>query len=133
MTVRAHAAAVVGLLEAAGLTVYDADVPSAPSLPFVAVYAGSGLLVPQSLTFRSVRRDFGFQTTCVGASAKSAQWVVEHVEAALVNVTPTVEGRTCWPIRQEASQPVRRDGDLPGTTEARFYATVQWSFSSAPA
>lgn len=131
--IRDHVAAVIGLLQASGLAVFDGGAPDGAAPPYAVVYADQGATSPQSLSFRSVQRSVTAQTTCVGVNPEQARWAAEKVEGALLDVTPTVAGRVCWPIRREASQPVRRDDDLPGTTEARFYAIDVWRFQSAPA
>ena len=46
---------------------------------------------------------------CAGGNQIAARAVAQRVRAALLDVTPTVTGRKCWPIRREAGQLVDRD------------------------
>ena len=54
--------------------------------------------------------------------------------AALVDVTPTVSGRSCWPLRVEASQTIREDRDvtIPGTATHPLYAVDVYRLMSVP-
>lgn len=45
----------------------------------------------------------------IGANDVAARAVADRCADAVLDVTPVVPGRTCWPIRHEAQQPPTRD------------------------
>ena len=114
-----HANAVLALLRAApgspALTVYDGVVPKSPDTQYVVVYAyvgtPDGETAPDKvpLTFNSDVIDLRIYCHCVGGDASAARAVSGRVRAALLNVTPTIVGRTCWPIRWREGQPPQRN------------------------
>lgn len=110
----AHASAVLALLDADNavppLLVFDGFVPTGTepaTTPYVVVYFDSGR---PDLTFTGITHRFQLRITChsVAGGAKSARLVAERVAAALLNVTPQVLGRKCWPIRWEQGAPPER-------------------------
>jgi hypothetical protein len=113
--IKEHAAAVLALLDADNavppLVVYDGVVPSDtdPSLtPYVLVRFSE--LSPE-LNFRGVTHTFALRITChcVGGTDSAVRTVADRVRTALLDVTPTVSGRVCYPIRWEesAARPVQ--------------------------
>lgn len=114
--IEAHAAAVLALLDAdntpPALPVFDGFVPAGtdpPSTPYVVVYFDSGR---PDLTFTGVSHRFQLHVTChsVAGGAQSCRIVAERVAAALLDVTPFVAGRKCWPIRwEQGSPPIRHE------------------------
>lgn len=128
--IRAHVTAVRALLTAAGLTVYDGKVPDGPAMPYVVVYADGGLAAPDNLASVSTWRMWGFQTTAVGTTADQARLVAEKAQGALLDVTPTVSGRTCGRIQHDTSRDVQRDDDVVPPV---MYAVDRWRFNSVPA
>lgn len=129
MTIQAHANAVLGLLVPPNVTatVLDGAVPKAippaqpQARPYLLVYmylmTPDGVQAPDkvSLNFDSDVVDFWIYCHCVGDDAAAARAVSAQARLALLNVTPTVAGRTCFPIRWREGQPPRRDeetGDL---------------------
>lgn len=124
-----HAGAVVALLQGAGLTVYDARVPDSPTLPYVVLYAEPGLLQRSALAATSGWLDWPFQVTAVGKERSQAAWAAQKARAALVDVAPTVTGRTCSPILQDSSQPITRDDDI---TPPVFYVAAGYRLLSVP-
>lgn len=120
----------------ADLTVYpdeDGNTPATPSPPYVRVYshverpfdAGPNNLGGASSTWTT-----RWWCHCIGANEYAAGAVAMRVRAALLDVRPTVTGRACGPIRQEASQPPRRDEDLGYPV---FDATDVYRLTSTPA
>jgi hypothetical protein len=110
-----HAAVVLALLDADNaappLNVHDGKVPDGtdPSVsPYVLVYFDSN--DPDS-DFNAVPYTFTLTATChcVGGSAKAARMVADRVRVALVGMTPTVAGRSCYPITREPGLPPQRD------------------------
>jgi hypothetical protein len=109
-TIDDHAAPVLVLLDA-GVTgaVYDGKVPSpAPPVPYVVAYFSASW---PDLSFQGVRNAFQLRMTlhCVAGTARAARMVADEVQSALLDVTPTVAGRACHPIRWEDSAPPQRD------------------------
>jgi hypothetical protein len=119
VTIQAHANAVLALLNAApgvpALTVLDGSVPQDTEPPYVLVYMSDrtpgAADAPDStpLQGNSDRLVTTVYCHCVGGDAIAARAVAQRVRGALLNVTPTVSGRTCWPIRADEDQPPRRD------------------------
>lgn len=116
-----HAQAVIDLLDADNtsppLNVHDGKVPSGvdPRLsPYVLVYFDSN--DPES---DKEAKPWLFEMTatchCVGGSAKASRMVADRVRAALYLVTPTVAGRSCYPITREPGVPPQRD-ETTGST-----------------
>lgn len=121
MTIQDHANAVLGLLTASfppEIAVYDGVVPKLPAVPakqYVLVYmylmTPDGQQAPDkvSLNFDSDVVDLWIYCHCVGEDSVAARAVSAQVRVALLNVTPTVASRTCFPIRWREGQPPRRD------------------------
>lgn len=116
-----HAAAVLALLNAVDdpppLNVHDGKVPAGvdPKVePYVLPYFAGG---SPDLTFRGTSHTFQLRITahCVGGNAQAARLVSQRVRAALLDVTPTVPGRKCFPIRWEDSPPPQRDESTGST------------------
>lgn len=114
--IQAHANAVLALLDAddapPALVVLDGAVPDNVSPPYVLVYFGDSS--PEgadghSLTGTSDRFVMRIVAHCVGGNQIAARAVAQRVRAALLDVTPTVAGRQCFPIRHEDGQPTQRD------------------------
>lgn len=126
--IRAHATGVKALVT--GVTVYTSRAPDGATTPYVVLHPDQGRGEPTSLQGDSDWRPWRYYTTCVGSTPEQAQWAAEKVEAGLLDVRPTVTGRSCTPIRKESSVPVTRDEDAPTPV---FMARDVWVFSSIPA
>ncbi|WBB73235.1 DUF3168 domain-containing protein [Micromonospora sp. WMMD1128] len=114
MTVRAHADAVIGLLAAApgSLRVLDGAVPKETAPPYVLLYFADSdpeLVDSRPLGGGSERFVLRVYAHCVGGNAAAARALGERVRAALLDVTPTIADRACWPIRREDGSPPQRD------------------------
>lgn len=116
MTVQAHADAVLALLRAApglpSLVVHDGKVPDGAGPPYVLVYLHAEtpeLSDSRSVQGRSERFVLNVYCHSVGGAASASRAVAQRVRGALLDVTPTIGGRRCWPIRHTESQPPRRD------------------------
>lgn len=119
MTVQDHATAFQVLLEhappeapAPALEVHMGAVPPRAQPPYVVVYLSDS--DPEDADSRPLNgrsERFVMRATChsVGGNETAALAVAQRVRAALLDVRPTVAGRTCQPIRREDGQPVRRD------------------------
>lgn len=119
LTIQDHANAFLALLQAVpGMTTYDGAVPRAPTVPperYALVYFSienpDGVAAPDktSLTFDAVAINARAYVHCVGGNAMSARAVSGLVRDAVLNVTPSVAGRSCFPIRWLEGQPPQRD------------------------
>lgn len=121
--IRAHVTAITTLLAGLPSTckVHLADVDGAldgvnaappPSTPYVVLRTDSAPLTSDRLTQWSNRLDMRLYVTCVGATMREAQWAQEKTRALLVDVVPTVTGRTCGPLTMADSSPVTTDHDV---------------------
>lgn len=125
MTVQAHAQAVLDLLDADNapppLVVFDGAVPKDPATgksrtpPYVLVYftvsTPSGEMPADSTSLDMDSDRVVLRAYChnVGGSAQAARIVAGRTRGALLNMTPAISGRTCWPIRHDEGQPAQRD------------------------
>lgn len=114
--IQEHADAVLQLLRAAPgspplqvLPLEDGTVPPGVVAPYVRAYIAVERTGGTDLSGSSdiaVCRAYLHQ---VGANDVAARAVADRCAAALLDVTPVVPGRACWPIRHEAQQPPARD------------------------
>lgn len=89
--------------------------PPTPTPPYVRVY--SSIERPPDAEENNLGGASGSWTVrwychCVGGNEYAAGAVAMRVRAALLDVRPTVTGRSCGLIRHDASQPARPDADL---------------------
>lgn len=114
-----HADAFLALLAAAAgspaLVVLDGEVPPGTLPPYVLVYfhieTPDGLVEPDKVPFdldSDVVKARAY-VHCVGGTAAAARAVAGRARGALLNVTPEIDGRECFPIRWLEGQPPRRD------------------------
>lgn len=120
-SIQAHADAVLGLLRADTLlTVYDGKVTGTAD-HYVLVYTyrqlPGGLLTPDKTALTGVTStvEMQFYCHCVGADAIAARAVQGRVENALSDVTPSVAGRACFPIRWAEGSQAQRDEETLAT------------------
>lgn len=119
MTVQQHAAAVLGLLQAdtgpPQLVVLDGFVPTGTNPPYVVVYfsviSPEAAVAPESsnLDYDSRQVDCWIYCHSIGANGVASRAVAGRVATALLDRTPTITGRFCWPIRHIENQPASRD------------------------
>lgn len=106
-----HADAILALLASAppaspALVVYDGEAPKDPANlapEYVLVYLYTGRANGTALTNVSDRALTRAICHCVGGDAKAARAVAGRVAAALLDVTPAIAGRKCWPIRDDGT------------------------------
>lgn len=144
MTINPHARAVLDLLDAdnapPALVVLDGYVPDGTVAPYVLVYfTVSSPTAEQSpgsvgLTFDQTRvvieafcHSVASGTTSAAAGARA---VATRVRNALLNVRPTVSGRTCTPLRHVDNQPPQRD---ESTGSLVFDQIDVYRYTSVPA
>jgi hypothetical protein len=110
-----HAQAVLDLLTAAIASprkVFDGQVDppvaDVKATPYVLAYFDAAR---PDLNFQGATYTFQLRITChsVGANAQAARRVAQDAAAALLDVSPTVSGRKCYPIRWEEGTPPQRD------------------------
>jgi len=131
MSARAHTTAVLSLMRATGVTVYDGRVPDAPSYPYAVLYPDLGMLTPPMLTNVSCELTMTLYVHAVGTTRDQAQWVAEKIRDALIDVRPAVTGRHLWPIRQDITRPPERDDTLPAVVV--FDQVATYRLRSVPA
>lgn len=114
-SIQDHATAVLNLLRADTLlTVYDGQVTGTAD-HYVLVYTfrqlPGGQIAPDKtpLTGDTTTVDMRFYCHCVGVDAIAARAVQGRVQAVLLDVTPAVSGRACFPIRWVEGQQQQRD------------------------
>lgn len=111
------------LLRARPITVYPAatggpsTVPPKATPPYVSVHFVTQHGDGGRLDTKSTRTLTRAYAHCVGADDIAARAMLDQVQAAWLDVVPTVVGRTCYPIRHEQT----RDAD---TTEPVAQTTV---------
>ena len=121
-TVQAHADAILALLRAdASLVVYPptggggTTVPAGTNPPYVVVQVIADRPDGGRLQHLSTRFRARAYCQCVGANDIAARVVSDRVAAALLDVRPTIAGRSVYPIRHD----IGRDPlstDTTGTT-----------------
>lgn len=127
MTINDDAAAMLALLEAdnvpPALVVLDGRVPTGVVAPYVLVYFSSHMpeqAESQGLDSRSTRRVTRAICHSVGGNAEAARAVAERVQQALLDVAPTITGRSAFPIRHELGEDPRRDESTGGQTHDKL-------------
>lgn len=119
MTFQLHAQTVLDLLDAdnasPALVVKDGFVEPGINPPYVLVYFGAvspeayDELSASDLDYTSRRVDCFAYCHSVGGNQAAARAVAARVRVALLDVAPTIAGRTAFPIRHVDNQPPVRD------------------------
>jgi hypothetical protein len=125
--VRAHTDAVIATLEAAGLTVGDAEAPDAVP-PYVVVYPISGAGYTGRLTAPQDDAALIYQVTCVGVSREQAEWLADTSMVLLGGFAVT--GRNIAYVSLDLSGGVQRDD---AQTPPVFYVTPRFRVMTTPA
>lgn len=112
MSADPHIAALLALLNGhVHLTarVHRETVPDGTAPPYVKVYFHVHYMDHDQLTNPSTRAVARVISHSIGSTAEAADVVAGNVREALLGITPTVSGRTCFPVRQEQSIPPDSD------------------------
>lgn len=107
-----HIAALLTLLDAAPMTVYREKIPAGVERPYFRVYFHLEYAESESMLHTSDRAVAWMYVHCVGDNDASASITAKAGRDALLDVIPTVTGRTCFPIRLDHSQPPQPDESL---------------------
>ena len=124
--IRAHLDAVLALLAPltvppASMLVRDGTVDdeshpvtatAPPATPYVVVSTDSMPMRGDRLADWSSILDGLLYVTCVGSDRREAQWAQEKTRALLLDVRPTVAGRSCWSLKLVDGDPMRPDRDV---------------------
>lgn len=129
MTAADEVAVVKARIEAGPLTVYDTD-PTAPTYPYVVLYADGGVRSSDREADVRVQRTLTWQTTTVGKSVDQCRKALARVNDQLEDWTPTLSGRVFTKVEHTGSQIVKDDKSL--ADRVLFYATDQWRVVSDP-
>lgn len=107
-----HVVALLALLNATTIpAVYDEEVPPPETAEEAYVRPYFHFLATETdvLTWDSGDAEVRMYAHCVAATAMGARIIASLVRDAVLDVVPTIAGRTCWPIRHEQSVPPTRD------------------------
>lgn len=127
-----HVRAVKALLDAGvagtAIAVHEGKAPNQAATPYLVLYGDPGFEDENDLTNASVLLSMTVLVRAVGSTAREALGAADVAKAALLDTTPTVDGRSCWPIRSGTSQPVRQESEDPDL----FAAVKTFSLQSIP-
>lgn len=134
---RLHGDAILAALTAAGLTVGDAEPPSAPFgwrpdgsfLPYIIAYPLPGLF-DGTLAEHADDADVVYQLTCVGETRAAAVLLEDRANAILLPGTLSVAGRSVTHVRLDAAGGTRRDDTVQPPV---FISTPRYRISTTPA
>lgn len=131
---RAHTDAVITTLTNAGLTVGDGEAPEGAGRQpdgtfdkYVVVYRIPGGARGGRLDGTFVDGELIYQVTCVGGSRKSAEWLADEVDEALL-AGVAVTGRSIRVIPHGNPGGAREDNETP----AIFNATPRYRLKTTP-
>lgn len=129
-----HANAILALLApGGGPVVYDGKVPQGAAGQYLLVYFDDGdpeLAESRPLTGASQRHVTRAIVHGVGSTQASARAMQQYARTRLLDVVPSIAGRTCSPIRREDGQPIVRDET---TSVSVFDAVSTYRVESVPA
>jgi hypothetical protein len=97
------------------VTVLVGGVPDGTPRPYVVLYPDIGAESSADRALdESVPMDVRWQATSVGDTAAQALLLAGKVDTLTRRNVPTVPGRRIRPVRQEGSQPIRKDEESTG-------------------
>lgn len=125
-SLREHTDAVIAALEAADLSVGDAEAPDAQP-PYVVVYAIPGGRAFGSLAEPHEDAELVYQITCVGKTREQAEWLADKAMVLLDGLT--VDGRSIAFVTLDSLPGVQRQTE---PTPAVFLSTPRFRVYSTP-
>jgi hypothetical protein len=124
-----HITAVQTLLVGSGKTVHVHRAPSSSPLPYIVLEPSQGLASTTSFEGSSDQRTVRFVTRYFGAGWEQVDNLRTHAKTVLLDVRPTVTGRSSERINHETEFPPGRDEDMP---DAVLYTGDSWVFATWP-
>lgn len=129
--IKVHADAILALLDTAEhITVYDAEVPNDPDLPYVVLWTTAPQRSTNRLSGGTTGAASNFQTTTVALDTAGLRIVQDHVHNALDGIRVEVPGYDTERVRHVNAEPIRPDYDVDPMV---LYGVDQWQFVSIPA
>lgn len=148
-----HVAAIVALLNAAGVSVYDAEAESPDynpanwagtwtaaqqrswqlAYPYTVIFAPA--FMREALTLSKAKKDIndGFSLLFVGEGAWQVRVLQDKAEAALDRKSPTVAGWKAWTRRVRSGDPMPVTSvSIPTTASHPITATDRYSYRATP-
>lgn len=125
-----HVSATKTLLDGSGKTVYVSRAPSGAALPYIVLEPSQGVASRTSMQPSSDQRFCRFVTRYFGTGWEQVDALRTHARSSLLDVKPTVTGRTAETIMHETEFPMDRDEDLPTTV---IFSGDSWTFATWPA
>ncbi len=104
-----HAGALLALLDPIPQPVYDGEVPSGATRPYVLVYMSLQTSDTSTFVATSDIATVTLYAHCVGETPAAARLVQSAVRSALLNIKPTISGRTCGQIGEDVAFPPDKD------------------------
>lgn len=133
----AHYEFVKGLLSTlpSEITLYEGQVPDEPAFPYVVLRMATGDESVTHLCGTTDDADVWFYFTCVGLTDAAARVVARETRARVLDVRPSITGRSCGPIRKGSSLTIQPDQDvtLPGSNLHPMFGVDGYHFISRAA
>jgi len=128
-----HIAGIVATVEAAGLTIYDTNVPTLPNFPYLLLSAPDFDRIALSLDDIPRDIDSYFQLTAVGSTVNECRRIQDSARVALDRKAPAVTGYVTHTKRTSPGK-VYPDTSitLPQTDSNPFLAPDQWRYTATP-
>lgn len=130
-----HAQAVRTLFTPSGLTPLDGAVTEGETPPYLLVAfrfsTPDAEAEPDKTDLSFNQTAVAVEITChsVATTTTGARAIADRVRSALLNATPTVAGRSCFPVRHIDGQEPRRDE----STQATIFDQIDvYRFTSVP-
>ena len=123
---RIHTNAVIAKLQAASLTVGDAQGLTPP--PYVVVYPITGGSYSGTLTDPQKNAELVYQVTCVGSGREQAEWLLDKATVTMLSgITVTGRALIHLYVQEPSGVQVDNDADPP-----LFYATPRYRLLTVP-
>lgn len=129
--VREHYLAVKSLVPSKW-TVYQWNVPDAPTYPYVLLWGGIGNETTEALSDTPDTLELSVKATYAGTSGDSVMIVAQSVRGALNRARPAVDGWYVSRLHQSSLIDVQTDTDvtMPGTNRHPIFAVDEFALTS---